>query len=157
MLFPQLITYDLEGNSWSSYPGVEGLAPIQHHNRFIDSETNTLVVFGGYGNHAFKANLACHSLSGGDWNIHSLAPEVAPRFLSAAGYLGNGKFLVMGGFGSLSGKQEESPRNFDDLYAWLIDKHLTALIIAKTMCWILPNWRERLKDVRKDEMKNVFP
>lgn len=116
VLFPQLITYDLEGNSWSSYPGVEGLAPIQHHNRFIDSETNTLVVFGGYGNHAFKANLACHSLSGGDWNIHSLAPEVAPRFLSAAGYLGNGKFLVMGGFGSLSGKQEESPRNFDDLY-----------------------------------------
>jgi len=116
ILFPEMVTYDLRGSSWSSYPNIEGLAPIQHHNRFIDAETNTLVVFGGYGNHTFKANLACHSLSGGDWDIHSLASEVAPRFLSAAGYLGDGKFLLMGGFGSLSGKQEESPKNFNDLY-----------------------------------------
>ncbi|MCS3198871.1 hypothetical protein [Candidatus Bacteroides intestinigallinarum] len=33
--------------------------------------------------------------------------------------MGNGKFLLMGGYGSASGKQEEFPKNLHDLY--LID------------------------------------
>jgi DNA-binding SARP family transcriptional activator len=116
ILFPDFITYDFENNEWSSEKLSEGLAPIQQHNRFIDPVENQLIVFGGYGNHTFKSEIARHSLSGGEWQINPEITGISPRFLSAAGYAGDGKFLLMGGFGSVSGKQEESPKHFYDLY-----------------------------------------
>ena len=45
-----------------------------------------------------------------------MVDSIAPRYLSALGYLGEGKFLILGGYGSISGRQEESPKNFYDLY-----------------------------------------
>ena len=60
--------------------------------------------------------MSTHSLDGGDWDIEDMVDSIAPRYLSALGYLGGGKFLILGGYGSISGRQEESPKNFYDLY-----------------------------------------
>ena len=60
--------------------------------------------------------MSTHSLDGGDWDIEDMVDSIAPRYLSALGYLGEGKFLILGGYGSISGRQEESPKNFYDLY-----------------------------------------
>jgi len=112
--FPQFVRFDFETRRWSD-DLKENLPPIQHHNRLIDYENNRLIVFGGYGAHRYHSEIFSHDLDSDGWKTDSL-PCIAPRYLSAAGYLGNNKALVMGGYGSLSGKQEEFPRNYKDLY-----------------------------------------
>jgi two-component SAPR family response regulator len=115
IVYPDFEFFDFTTREWSSDRIDQGLAPIQHHNRFIDPETNQLIVFGGYGNHIYHSEVATHSLDGGSWQIDTLSPDIIPRYLSAVGFLGDGKFLVTGGYGSISGKQEESPQNLYDL------------------------------------------
>ena len=114
IMYPDFVIYNFSTNEWSDQLR-ETLPPIQQHNRFIDEATNQLILFGGYGNHRYHAELARHNLDGGKWQIDTLS-SVFPRYLSAMGYLGNGKLLIMGGYGSHSGNQEESPKNFYDLY-----------------------------------------
>jgi len=112
--FPQFVQFDFETRRWSDNLK-ENLPPIQHHNRFIDYENNRLIVFGGYGVHLYHSEIYSHDLDSDGWKIDSLSC-IEPRYLSALGYLGNHKALVMGGYGSISGKQEEFPRNYRDLY-----------------------------------------
>jgi LPXTG-motif cell wall-anchored protein len=115
--YPHFLTYDFELNEWSAEKESESNLPLtQHHNRFINPDTEQLIVFGGYGNHTYNSDLLTHSLNGGEWSVDSLLPEISPRYLSAIGYYGNDKFLLMGGFGSPSGRQEDSPINLYDLY-----------------------------------------
>jgi LPXTG-motif cell wall-anchored protein len=115
--YPHFLTYDFELNEWSAEKESESNLPLtQHHNRFIDPDTGQLILFGGYGNHTYNSNVLTHPLTGGKWSVDSLLPEISPRYLSAIGYYGNEKFLLMGGFGSPSGRQEDSPINLYDLY-----------------------------------------
>lgn len=116
LLYPDFILYDFAKNEWSSTKLDQRFAPAHHHNRFIDVEKKQLVTFGGYGYQSYKAWLSKHSLDGGVWDIKNMSKDISPRYLSALGHLGNGKFLLLGGYGSISGKQEESPKNFYDLY-----------------------------------------
>ncbi len=116
LLYPDFIFYDFAKNEWSGDKLDQRFAPAHHHNRFVDMENKQLVTFGGYGYQSYKAWLSTHSLDGGVWDIKNMSKHIAPRYLSALGYLGKGKFLLLGGYGSISGKQEESPKNFYDLY-----------------------------------------
>ena len=50
------------------------------------------------------------------WSISSLDSCLFPRYLSAMGAENEDYLLIMGGYGNQSGKQEESPGNFYDLY-----------------------------------------
>jgi two-component SAPR family response regulator len=112
------VTYNFETNEWSSDTHDserQALPLMQHHNHFIDPETDQLILFGGYGNHTYNSNLSIHSEKEG-WQVDSLLDGIYPRYLSAAGYWGDGKFLLLGGFGCPSGKQADSPRNLYDLY-----------------------------------------
>ena len=118
ILNDSLISFNFNNGEWPNHP-TEKLAVIQQHNRFVDPLTNTLVVFGGYGNHTYNAELAIHELDGCKWKIDTISSLLSPRYLSSIGNMGNGKFLLMGGYGSASGKQEEFPKNLHDLY--LID------------------------------------
>jgi two-component SAPR family response regulator len=112
---PDFVVYDFDKKTWSNEL-TEYLPPIQHHNRLIDAETNQLIVFGGYGNHQYKANLLRHDLDSGTWKSDDLSACIACRYLSAMGYLGNNEILVMGGYGNHSGKQENLPQNLYDIY-----------------------------------------
>jgi two-component SAPR family response regulator len=115
ILHPDFVVYDFDKKAWSDEL-IEYLPPIQHHNRFIDAETNQLIVFGGYGNHQYKANLLRHDLDSGAWKNDDLSSGIACRYLSAMGYLGDGELLIMGGYGNHSGKQENLPQNLYDIY-----------------------------------------
>lgn len=124
LLYPNLIFYDFEKNEWSDDNLDQRFAPAHHHNRFIDEERNCIVTFGGYGYQFYKAWMAVHPLDGDKWQINDMVDSIAPRYLAALGYEGDGKFLIMGGYGSISGRQEESPCNFYDLYE-LDSRHVT--------------------------------
>ncbi|MBN9300324.1 MULTISPECIES: hypothetical protein [Dysgonomonas] len=113
---PKLNFYDFEKNEWSEQSIVE-IDTRQHHNRFIDCKNDRLVVFGGYGIHRYNAQLSMIGINDtAKWHIESLDSVVQPRYLSALCNLDEKNFLVLGGYGSVSGKQEESPRNYYDLY-----------------------------------------
>jgi len=112
---PQLITYDFKSDCWSGTPVNRDLS-IQHHNRFINTKSNELVLFGGYGKFKYNSTLATHSLDSGDWSFVDFSQKISPRYLATLGNCGNGKFLLFGGFGSESGLQEQGPHNYYDLF-----------------------------------------
>lgn len=108
--------YDFKRRVWSSTANIV-VTMRQHHNRFIDSTRKELVLFGGYGQHHYNALLSRVPLDGSkQWHTISLAPMICPRYLSALCVEDEDNVLIMGGHGSKSGKQEESPTNFYDLY-----------------------------------------
>lgn len=113
--FPDLNIYNFQTQSWSG-SGTEILPPIQQHNHFIDYKNHKLVLFGGYGMHQYKANLIVRDLFDGAWKTTDLKTQIMPRYLSAAGLYEDSILMVMGGYGSPSGKQEELPQNLYDLY-----------------------------------------
>ena len=116
LLYPDFIYYDFKEEKWSGERQDQRFAPAHHHNRFIDVERDCIVTFGGYGYQFYKAWLSVHPLDSGGWVMKDLIDSISPRYLSALGYLGKGRFLILGGYGSISGRQEEYPQNFSDLY-----------------------------------------
>lgn len=114
--FSKLNYYDFADNKWSESLTKE-TDSYQHHNRLIDHQSNKLFTFGGYGLHKYNAELTEISLDGdGGWQKYALDTIIAPRYLSSLCQLDTQNILILGGYGSISGKQEESPRNFYDLY-----------------------------------------
>lgn len=116
----ELLKYDFETNKWSGQYA-DNAIKIQHHNRFIDTQNNQLVVFGGYGFYKYSAVLSTHDLSTDKWEHTNLIDQITPRYLATMGCLDDGKVLLFGGYGSTTGKQEESSRNLYDLHE--IDIH----------------------------------
>jgi two-component SAPR family response regulator len=108
--------YNFDEKAWSEeYRMI--INTNQHHSRTIDKESNQLFLFGGYGNHKYNAQLCKIALyEPYNWETISLDSIIYPRYLSAMGWEDKDHLLIMGGHGSPSGKQEESPRNFYDLY-----------------------------------------
>lgn len=113
---PKLNFYDFDKNEWSAQSIIE-VDTRQHHNKFIDYNSNRLIVFGGYGIHRYNAQLSEIFISDtAKWNIKTLDSSIHPRYLSALCNLDDENILILGGYGSASGKQEESPKNYYDLH-----------------------------------------
>ena len=86
----------------------------QHHTKYFDKRNNILYIFGGYGHYRYHNDLHTVDLDTGNWTSSSF-DKIAPRYLSALGTSG-GELYLAGGFGSDSGKQEENPQNYYDIY-----------------------------------------
>lgn len=115
-----LIRFDFNKKQW--YPQSNDFYnTIIQHNQIIDTDNNELVIFGGYGMYHYNAQLSQFKLDSSGWKVNDLSAFITPRYLSAAAYAGDRKMLVFGGYGSKSGKQEESPQNHYDLYQIDID------------------------------------
>lgn len=113
---PQLNMYDFDKKEWALSP--DRLTDTkQHHNHLIDKKRNRLILYVGYGHHMYDSEYAEIELNGhGTWETGELSPPILPRYLSALGIEDEQHVLLLGGHGSISGRQEESPRNFYDLY-----------------------------------------
>lgn len=82
----------------------------------IDPETNHLILLEDM-DAILIMQICGKGLNDGDqWQIISLDSCITPRYLSAMGIEDKDHILIMGGYGSRSGKQEESPQNYYDLY-----------------------------------------
>lgn len=111
----ELITYNLSAKEWNREPLSSPLF-IQHHNRFVDEEERKLILFGGYGNYQYKADLLKIDLDMNEaWTSHDMTSEITPRYLSSLLPIGQGKALLLGGYGSKSGMQQASTFNMYDL------------------------------------------
>lgn len=112
--FRDFSIFDFTTGRWSS-SNREDIPRNQQHSRFFDSSRRLLYAFGGYGNHLYNADFYSRDIDSNSWHYRDFSTEIAPRYLAAMGKLDDGQFLLLGGFGNLSGRQEESPRNMYDV------------------------------------------
>ncbi len=86
----------------------------EHHGRYFNARQRKLYTFGGYGMHLFSDSFYTYDLRQQTWSRTEL--PIAPRYLCAMGRYDD-RLLILGGVGSLSGRQEEDQRNFYDIYS----------------------------------------
>jgi DNA-binding SARP family transcriptional activator len=115
----KLSTFDFDSKEWNNENKSEQKPYFWHHGRLFIPEDSMLITVGGYGFHKYRGIMNKYSFRDEKWEETDISKSISPRYLGAIGYLGDGKILYFGGYGSESGNQEESPRNYYDLY--LID------------------------------------
>ena len=108
--------FDFQKNEWSNVDSTLILPQFWHHSKYLDLKDSTLITIGGYGYHIYSGNLMRYSFIKKEWKHHDISTQIPPRYLGSLGSLGNGELLYFGGYGSITGKQEQYPRNFYDLY-----------------------------------------
>ncbi len=94
-----------------------------HHNKYYSSAEKSLYTFAGYGQHEYRNTIQKLNLDAGNWEIiEPTGDAFYPRYLSAAGTL-NDTVFILGGYGSVSGKQILNPQNYYDLMAFSLKDH----------------------------------
>jgi len=131
-----LATFDFNTLEWNNENKSLVIPHHGHHSHSYLMNDSMLVTFGGYGFHRYNSILNKYNSITGTWENYDLSPYITPRYLGSMGYLGENKILFFGGFGNISGRQEEFPRNYYDLFSIDINK----LKVQKI--WELPNPKE---------------
>ncbi|MCF0062924.1 galactose oxidase [Dyadobacter chenwenxiniae] len=86
-----------------------------HANKFYSKPDSTIYILGGYGHLEYKNTIQKYHLGTGNWSQTSPQDSTfGPRYLAAAGAASDGAYL-MGGYGSVTGRQILNPRNWYDL------------------------------------------
>ena len=112
----RLATFNFHSLEWDNEDETPLPSLFWHHGKCYLPDDSLLVTFGGYGFNRYNSLLYQHHGANGNWLSTDLSTTIAPRNLGAMGYMGAQKLLYFGGYGSESGLQEESPRNYYDLY-----------------------------------------
>ncbi len=102
--------FDPESAKWSSAAiGTEPLTHYWHHNRYIDPE-GKLTILGGYGYHLYKDDFKEWNATSQQFERIPYSGKLDPRYLAGMGVNPSDSMLyIIGGYGSESGKQSESP------------------------------------------------
>jgi DNA-binding SARP family transcriptional activator len=109
-------TFDFETKQFSSYsPGELDETVYWHHNRFVAPD-GTLISLGGYGHFTYKNSLLAWDPETEQFQNLTFSGTFHPRYLAGAGYNSkDGQYYVLGGYGSESGEQTESPDYYYDI------------------------------------------
>jgi two-component SAPR family response regulator len=123
-----ILSYDISGHeintfnfttlSWDQSTFAYKEPDYAHHSRIISPIDGKLYTFGGYGHYKYKSVLNSCNISGNIWNSKDLSSEIYPRYLCASGLDENNNWLIFGGYGSKSGRQELSPQYYFDFYSY---------------------------------------
>jgi len=111
--------FDIATGFWTqhvlpNYP----LTVYWHHNKLFLPHDSVLYMFGGYGQHQYKNIINRYSFSNDKWDtLPSPEINIPPRYLSALGMM-NDTVYLLGGYGSLTGRQTMNPHNFYDLWGY---------------------------------------
>ena len=111
----RLNRYSFKTNEW------ERMIPDKlflnlHHSSCYVPYLQRIIVFGGYGFYRYNSTLSTHYIDSTSWRQKDFSNLIEPRYLSAMGYLGGSEVLLLGGYGSKSGRQEGNPENYYDLH-----------------------------------------
>ncbi|MDP4239698.1 MAG: hypothetical protein Q8904_09565 [Bacteroidota bacterium] len=109
--------FDFKNRSWEQSNFSYKEPDYAHHNKVISPVNGNLITFGGYGHYKYKSQFNIYDLSTNNWRQIDASNGIPPRYLSASGLDGNGHWLIFGGYGSKSGRQEVSPEFYYDLYS----------------------------------------
>jgi two-component SAPR family response regulator len=104
---------------WESmYSGPRNPTLYWHYNKHFLEKENSFLIFGGYGQYEFRNIVHRFAFSENAYDtLQTTGDTYYPRYLAALGEMHDTIFLL-GGRGSISGQQIESPTNFYDLTAF---------------------------------------
>ncbi|MET3115517.1 hypothetical protein AAKU52_003266 [Pedobacter sp. CG_S7] len=105
-------------NKWvQEYPAAKALTIFWHANKFVSARDSALYIIGGYGQRRYKDLIQRYSFHSKKWEVVKTTGDVfRPRYLAGTGTFKNGSVAyIMGGYGSESGQQMLSPKNYYDL------------------------------------------
>ena len=132
----RLAVFDFSTRSWDNNNDSSIMTRYSHHSRLFVAEDSLLVTLGGYGYHRYNSLFYKCKVVENRWEVADLSRSIPQLYLGSMGRLDDRNLLYFGGFGNESGLQEESPRNYYDLYTIQMD----SLHVKKI--WELPNPKE---------------
>ncbi len=115
--------FNFDSRTWSNTNEEKTYLTFGHHGKYYMPKEKKIVAFAGYGLHQYTSTLQIYSEDEAAWSSFNLADSIPPRYLGSMGQLDDQSFLYFGGFGNFSGRQEELPSNFYDLYKVDIRNH----------------------------------
>jgi two-component SAPR family response regulator len=116
--------FDFKTVMWKQEVPLKSLATVfLHHNQYYSSSEKSLYIFGGYGQHTYKNLIQRYGIGTGVWEMLKPTGDVFnPRYLAAMGVMNDTAF-ILGGYGSITGKQIINPQNYYDLMAFSLKDH----------------------------------
>ena len=107
--------FDPDSLAWIDLnTGTDVPAVFWHYNKYLSKANDHILVFGGYGQYEFQNIVQRFSLSSKKYDILKTSGDVYhPRYLASLGQM-NDTIYLLGGHGSVSGKQIENPTEFFD-------------------------------------------
>ncbi len=116
--------FDFNTAMWKQEVPPKSLATVfLHHNQYYSSSEKSVYIFGGYGQHTYKNLIQRFGIGTGVWEVLKPTGDVFnPRYLSATGVV-NDTAYILGGYGSVTGKQIINPQNYYDLMAFSLKDH----------------------------------
>ncbi|KAA6325097.1 hypothetical protein EZS27_025650 [termite gut metagenome] len=113
----EVISYNPLDQSWDNRKLEETNAEYWHHNKIVSGYDSCIYLFGGYGHHKYKNEINKYSFRTKTWKkLHYKGDRIQPRYLSGLGKIDDNHVLIFGGYGSETGSQELSPRNYYNLF-----------------------------------------
>lgn len=117
-----IAVFDKERRMWSApYQGPRDFTIYWHHNRFAAPD-GSIVGFGGYGQYTFKNSVFQWNPEMNRFDSISYQGDFFPRYLAGAGLNPvDSLYYIIGGYGSESGKQSESPDYYYELISYSLE------------------------------------
>lgn len=118
----QISVFDPVTRIWSnSFAQIPAETQYHHHNKFLDPETNTLFIFGGYGQLTYRNEIYSVNLNTLRWDsVPNTLNIFSPRYLFGLGESGlSDTIYIVGGFGSETGDQKINPRYWYELLRYI--------------------------------------
>lgn len=114
-----LSVFDFETREWSPHDSsTTGLTVYWHHNRFIVPD-GFIVTFGGYGEFMYKNSVLVWNPEKSSFASIRYKGEFHPRYLAGSGFNPlDSLYYIIGGYGSKSGKQSESPDYYHEILSF---------------------------------------
>ena len=111
--------FDISTGQWSAHePGTMNETSYLHHNQLMAPD-GTIYAFSGYGFHTYKNSLLALNSEEGQFEDLAYEGDLKPRYLAGSGYNHNDNlYYIIGGYGSTSGKQSESPEYYYELLSF---------------------------------------
>ena len=134
---PYLNRFDISSRKWERTADTSYFS-LLHHNSMIIPKYGEIVMFGGYDHYRYSSSLYVHGMSDSSWEQHDMSSVISPRYLAAMAYDGEDKIYILGGYGSRTGIQWESPANYYDLYTIDLDTY------SAERCWDFSNDRREV-------------
>jgi two-component SAPR family response regulator len=124
----QVATFSFSSYEWTNNSYAHIPTRFWHHGSYYRKKDNSIVIFGGYGQHTYSNLLQKYSLVDNEWKILDFTHDIQPRYLGSMAELDDDSFIYFGGYGSESGKQEEGVHNFYQLFKVDLERRSTQVI-----------------------------
>jgi len=114
----EVSTFDWFEKEWSGIDTSQDLRYFYHNSTFINQFDSSLYMFGGYGWYTFNNKFQTYDFSSKRWDTVSVSGDIIEpriqhsRFLSIT----DSTMITYGGYGNITGKQEEGVKYFHDLW-----------------------------------------